>query len=231
MFKHKKHLFFDLDHTLWDYETSSDETLRELWHQYKLDEKGIDVDRFLQKFSEVNGRLWDRFHAGEIEKDVIRTVRFPAIFADLQVDDQQAAEAMQQDYIYSCPTKPYLIPGALEVLEALAGRYQLHIITNGFEEIQGTKMRSGGIEQFFEVVVTSGMAGSQKPEREIFAYALRKAKARPEESLMIGDNPHSDIEGAYRAGIDQVFYNPHNLECPITPTLEVKSLTEILRYF
>ncbi len=231
MFTHKKHLFFDLDHTLWDYETSSAETLRELWHQYRLADKGVTLDDFLQKFTEINGRLWDRYHAGEIDKNVIRTDRFPAIFADLQVADPHAAEAMQQDYIYTCPTKPYLIPGAFEVLEALSAKYKLHIITNGFEEIQGTKMRSGGIRHFFDVIVTSGKAGSQKPEPKIFAFALDKARAKPEEALMIGDNPHSDIAGAHRAGIDQIFYNPHHLDCPVTPTLEVKSLPEILRYF
>jgi len=230
MFKKKKHLFFDLDHTLWDYATSSDETLRYLWRQYELGLKGVELDDFLDKFSEINGQLWDRFHAGEIGKDVIRTDRFPTIFSELLVQENHMAISMQHDYINVCPTKPYLIKGALEVLETLYDKYKLHIITNGFEEVQDTKLSSGRIKRFFDKVITSSLAGSQKPESEIFEYALREAGANKAESLMIGDNPISDIEGAYHAGIDQVFYNPDNLSCNITPTMEIKSLIELLKY-
>ena len=230
MFKNKKHLFFDLDHTLWDYETSSDETLKELWTQYNLHAHDVPLNNFLEKFSEVNGQLWDRFHAGEIDKDVIRQDRFPTIYSELSINDNSSVSDIQNDYINVCPTKSYLIDGALELLESLDGRYELHIITNGFEEIQGTKLKSGGISHFFDKVITSGMAGSQKPEREIFDYSLAQAKAAATESLMIGDNPISDIHGAYLAGIDQVFYNPDGLDCPITPTLEIKSLKELLKY-
>lgn len=230
MFRNKKHLFFDLDHTLWDYETSSDETLKELWEQYRLSSHGVPLNSFLDKFSEVNGQLWDRFHAGEIDKDVIRKDRFPTIYAELSINDNVSASDIQNDYINVCPTKSYLIDGVFELLESLKPRYELHIITNGFEEIQSTKLKSGGIGHFFDQVITSGMAGSQKPETAIFDYALDKAKAKRGESLMIGDNPISDIEGAYRAGIDQVFYNPDDMDCPITPTLEIKSLRELSKY-
>ena len=231
MFQNKKHIFFDLDHTLWDYETSSDETLRELWIQYDLKEKGIPLNNFLSKFSEVNGQLWDRFHAGEIDKDVIRKDRFPTIFSQLSANNNMSVDNIQNDYIHVCPTKPYLIEGALELLESLAGRYELHIITNGFEEIQSVKLKSGRIGHFFDQVITSGMAGSQKPEPEIFDYSLAKANAIKDDSIMIGDNPISDIHGAYLSGIDQVFYNPDGLECPITPTLEISSMKDLIKYF
>ena len=137
---------------------------------------------------------------------------------------------MQHEYINVCPTKPYLIDGALELLESISGKYGLHIITNGFDEIQGVKLKSSGIEHFFEEVITSGRAGYQKPEKQIFDFAMKEANTNPEESLMIGDNPISDIEGAYLAGIDQVFFNPFNQDCPITPTLEIKSLRELLEH-
>jgi YjjG family noncanonical pyrimidine nucleotidase len=231
MFRNKKHIFFDLDHTLWDYETSSDETLRELWNQYELNNHGVPLNNFLNKFREVNGALWDRFHAGEIDKDVIRKDRFPTIFSELSANNFSSTADIQDDYIQVCPTKSYLIDGALELLESLTGRYELHIITNGFEEIQGTKLKSGRIGHFFDQIITSGMAGSQKPESEIFDYSLTKAKATKNESIMIGDNPISDIHGAYLAGIDQVFYNPDGLECPITPTLEITSMKDLIKYF
>ena len=231
MFQNKKHIFFDLDHTLWDYETSSEETLRELWNQYELNDQGIPLNNFLNKFSEVNGQLWDRFHAGEIDKDVIRKDRFPTIFAELSGNNNMSSDDIQNDYIHVCPTKPYLIEGALELLESLVGRYELHIITNGFEEIQSVKLTSGRISHFFDQIITSGMAGSQKPEPEIFDYSLAKANATKNESVMIGDNPISDIHGAYLSGIDQVFYNPDSLECPITPTLEIRSMKDLIKYF
>ena len=150
MFRNKRHLFFDLDHTLWDYETSSEETLKELWNQYDLNAHGVQLNNFLEKFSEVNGQLWDRFHAGEIDKDVIRKDRFPTIYSELSINDNSSASDIQNDYINVCPTKSYLIDGAMELLESLKGRYELHIITNGFEEIQGTKLKSGGIGHFFD---------------------------------------------------------------------------------
>lgn len=230
MFRNKTHLFFDLDHTLWDYEACSNETLEELWLAYNLNERGVPLMNFLQKFSEINEELWRQLHAGEINKDVIRNDRFPMILSELAIADNGIAIKMQQEYINVCPTKPYLIDGALELLESISGKYGLHIITNGFDEIQGVKLRSGGIEHFFEEVITSGRAGYQKPEKQIFDYAIEKANAQHENSLMIGDNPISDIEGAYLAGIDQVFFNPDNQQCPVKPTLEIKSLRELLEH-
>ncbi|MEN8250807.1 MAG: YjjG family noncanonical pyrimidine nucleotidase [Bacteroidota bacterium] len=230
MFHTKQHLFFDLDHTLWDYESCSAETLTELWTDYQLESKGVVLNNFLKKFEKVNANLWDQFHAGEIDKDVIRNDRFPTIFDELEIQDNGMANEMQHDYITVCPTKPHLIDGAKELLDYLEGRYKLHIITNGFDEIQGVKLNSGGLSHYFDVIVTSSMANSQKPNKQIFDYAVNKAGATIKESLMIGDNPESDIEGAYLAGIDQVFYNPNNFKCPITPTLEIRSLLELKKY-
>ena len=228
MFHSKSHLFFDLDHTLWDYERSSNETLQELWIEYKLDNRGVALNNFVDKFTEVNEELWRQLHAGEIGKDVIRNDRFPTILSALEIADNSMALEMQQEYIHVCPTKHYLIDGAIELLESVSGRYGLHIITNGFDEIQGVKLRSGGIDHFFDQVITSGIAGYQKPDKQIFDFAMNKTNAKAADSLMIGDNPLSDIEGAHLAGIDQVFYNPDDQHCPIKPTLEIKSLRELI---
>jgi putative hydrolase of the HAD superfamily len=231
MFRHKRHLFFDLDHTLWDYETSSTETLKEIWSAYRLADKDVPLENFLQQFSEVNDGLWKQLHAGEITKDVIRKERFPTILSRLSINNYQLATEIQDVYINTCPTKSYLIEGAMDLLEHISGRYKLHIITNGFGEIQGVKLRSGMIEHFFSEIITSELAGYQKPDKKIFDFALEKADAEAENSLMIGDNPLSDIEGAQLAGIEQVFFNPDNLECPVTPTLEIKSLKELMVCF
>lgn len=231
MFRHKKHIFFDLDHTLWDYEANSGETLAELYTKYKLGDWHVTFDAFLNKFTVINEDLWDQFHDGLISKDVIRKDRFPAVMNALKIDSKDLAENMQVEYINVCPTKPHLVDGAKEILDAMQGKYELHIITNGFDEIQGVKLSSGKIDHFFNHVISSGMVGFQKPNREIFDYALNLANATPSNSVMVGDNPLSDIEGAYLAGIDQIFYNPNKLECKIKPTLEVTSLRELLAHF
>ena len=210
MFKNKKHLFFDLDHTLWDYDTCSNETLKELYEEFELGNNGFDIDSFLRQFRIINEDLWDQFHLGKIGKEVIRTDRFPAILKALNLEDNKLALLIQTEYLNNCPRKPYLIDGAFEILTILEKRYSLHIITNGFDEVQDTKMNSGGIRHFFDEVITSGQVGYHKPDKRIFEYAFSKAKTTAEESLMIGDNPISDIEGAYNAGLDQVFFNPGN---------------------
>ncbi len=230
MFKNKKHLFFDLDHTLWDYETCSQETLTELWQLYELKSKGVKIKSFLLKFQEINDQLWDQYHKGKIGKDAIRNDRFPAIFQALELTDEKIALAMQANYLQICPTKPHLIEGAMEVLDSLSGKYSLHIITNGFDEIQGTKLASGGIQHYFDEIITSGKAGYQKPDKRIFEYALETTGATVVTSLMIGDNPFTDIEGANNAGIDQVFFNPNGQECTLKPTLEICSLKDILEF-
>jgi len=230
MFKNKKHLFFDLDHTLWDYEKCSNETLKELYQEFELSNRGFEINSFLQQFRIINEALWDQFHLGKIDKEVIRTDRFPAILKALNIEDNNLALLIQAEYLNNCPYKPYLIEGAFEILTTLAERYTLHIITNGFDEIQAIKMNSGGIHHFFKEIITSGQVGFHKPDKRIFEYAFSKVKTTAEESLMIGDNPISDIEGAYNAGLEQIFFNPGNQQCPIIPTLEVNSLKEILSH-
>jgi YjjG family noncanonical pyrimidine nucleotidase len=231
MFRQKRHLFFDLDHTLWDYETSSAETLKEIWESYRLADKDVTLERFLQQFTEVNEALWNQLHAGEISKDVIRKERFPAILSRLSISDRKLATEIQEVYINECPTKAYLIDGAMDLLEHVSGRYKLHILTNGFGEIQDIKLRSGKIEHFFSEIITSELAGYQKPDKKIFDFALTKANVNAVDAVMIGDNPLSDIKGAQLAGIDQIFFNPDGQQCPVIPTLEIKSLRDLIVYF
>lgn len=228
MFKHKQHLFFDLDHTLWDYEANSAETLNELWDAYRLQDRDVELPDFLATFTRINEAMWDDLHAGKISKDVIRQERFPRVLQELNVIENTIAIKMQGEYIDVCPTKPYLVDGVMDLLEAIHGKYEMHIITNGFHEIQAVKLKSGGIGHFFKHVITSGMVGYQKPDRQIFDYAMNLAQSAPSNSLMIGDNPISDIQGAYLAGIDQVFYNPNKLGCPVKPTLEISSMNDLI---
>lgn len=204
-------LFFDLDHTLWDYETNSAETLQELYHRHQLEEKGaLAFAHFLQSFVEVNTRLWDLYDRGLIHRDVIRFNRFDEVFQKSNVHDLELSLQFSTDYITESPKKAALLPFAKETLQYLHTRYSLFIITNGFDEIQSTKLASSGIRHFFKDVITSARAGHKKPAKEIFEFALRQHGFEAHETLMIGDNLATDILGARNASIDTVFFNPAN---------------------
>jgi YjjG family noncanonical pyrimidine nucleotidase len=223
-----KTLFFDLDHTLWDYETSSHETLKELFDEHNLHEHGIPVfDDFYRVFREVNAELWRLYDHGKIESVVIRKERFRMILERLDAFEELTSERLSEEYLYTCPRKGYLMPGAMETLEALSDRYSLTLITNGFEDIQRMKLEAGKITSFFEHVITSQKAGYKKPAREIFEFALGANGITSRHAIMIGDNLATDIAGARNASIDAVFYNPDNLSHEAEVKHEIRELHEL----
>jgi YjjG family noncanonical pyrimidine nucleotidase len=221
-------VFFDLDHTLWDYDTNSRETLCELFEHYNLAAHGVeDVERFIVQFNTVNLELWDRYDRGLIDSTVIRHERFKRILEPFNCAEETLCEALSADYLRICPTKGNVMPKAVETLEYLSGRYNLAIITNGFDEIQRVKLASGNLARFFNHVITSQNAGHRKPAREIFLHALALNKACCEEALMIGDNLLTDIGGARNASIDAVFYNPARLKHDAEVPYEIGALEEL----
>ena len=227
----KKHLIFDLDDTLWDYKANSKEALISLCDSYNLTAKGVNHDSFLHTFRRVNHDLWQRFDKGEIDRDVIRQQRFPSIFEALSLNPDGVAMQMQDDFMRICSAMPRLVKGAKEVLEYLSTKYSMHILSNGFDEIQFTKLEASGISHYFDNVITSGRAGYRKPQPEIFEFALNEIGASKEECIMIGDNPGSDIEGAYRFGMDQVYFNTHDKKCAIEPNYTIYRLEELMVLF
>lgn len=228
MENNKKHLIFDLDDTIWDYQQNSKEALNELYSTFKLEEQGIlDVD-FLNTFRSVNGKLWDDYDKGIISRDVIRKQRFPKVFEKLSLKINGEAMQMQESFMKVCSTKPGLVRGVKQVLEQFRGKYKFHILSNGFDEIQFIKLKSSGVDHFFDKVITSGRAGFRKPQPEIFEFALNEIGASKNECVMIGDNPVSDIEGAYNYGIDQIYFNTHKKSCAIAPTHTIINFDEIL---
>jgi len=224
----KKHLIFDLDDTIWDFKRNSKETLLGLYQDYKLADKGVDSSTFLQTFKEVNTKLWDQFDEGTITRDVIRKKRFHSVLDKLAINHNGEAMQMQDEFMQRCSTSPFLVEGALQVLKHFQSTYTFHILSNGFDEIQFVKLKSSGITHFFDKIITSGRAGFRKPQSEIFEFALNEIGASKEECIMIGDNPLADIEGAYRFGMDQVYYNTHKKECAITPTFTIQNFNELL---
>lgn len=226
--KNYKCVFFDLDHTLWDYETNSEEALKELYEKYGLCDHGCTpFDQFYKGFVKINNEIWDQHDRGLIGKDVIRNERFHRVFLHAGVDNRDLSLRFSAEYIAESPKKKNLVAHAKDVLDYLMPRYPLYIITNGFEEIQATKMASAGITGYFKGVVTSARAGYKKPEREIFEFALKENGFVCSESIMIGDNLLTDIAGARNASVDTVFYNPYKVTHDEAVTYEITSLKEL----
>ncbi len=220
-------IFFDLDHTLWDFDTNSRETLIELHMQYQLENLGINQKEFLVTFKKINTGLWNLYDTGQIKQEVIRLQRFHRIFQELGVDEYELSLKFSADYVSQSPKKGNLLPYAKEALDHLQPIYPMHIITNGFSEIQGIKMASGGISHYFESVVTSELAGHKKPSKEIFEYALNQNKLQPHEVVMIGDNLLTDMVGAKNASIDTIYFNPEKVKHDTELTHEIYSLAEL----
>lgn len=228
-----KHLFFDLDHTLWDFETNSRLTLGELYHSMQLKEKGIyDFDRFHKNYLEHNEKMWERYRKGFIKVDELRWKRFWLTLLDFKIGDEPFAKEMAVRFLDLLPTRTTLFPGTTDILDYLIHKkYCLHLITNGFEKTQHSKLQFSGIDKYFVEVITSEGSNSLKPHKEIFDYALQQAKADPHHSIMIGDDPEVDIKGAMNAGIDQVFVNHIDKKIDFTPTYEVSSLEQLKEIF
>ena len=227
--KKYKHLFFDLDHTLYDFEQSTYETLNELCEKYHLANKGIPQFKyFYNRYLEINLRFWGQYRKGKIEKEFLNVERFHVTFQEFGIDDRDFAEKFANEYLANAPLKNTLFPYAHEILVYLQDKYTLHLITNGFEEVQEKKINTTGLRKYFKTITTSEEAGVKKPDPAIFHYALSKAGTVVEESLMIGDNLEVDIIGAKNVGMDQMFFNvekiPHNGEI----TFEISGLKEIV---
>jgi putative hydrolase of the HAD superfamily len=226
-----KHLFFDLDHTLWDFDANARETLLELYDTYQLSELGIEsAEQFIDVYTEHNHRLWRDYHNGLISKEQLRSSRFRLTFEHFELPEHLIPRQFEDDYVSICPTKTNLFEGTHEVLSILKNDYKLHIITNGFLESQEMKMSRTNLKQYFEEVFISEVIGLYKPDIALFNHALVAVGAESHEVLMIGDSLEADILGAKNAGIDQVYFNPlsdpHNYEV----TYEINKLHELLAF-
>ncbi|WP_421945821.1 YjjG family noncanonical pyrimidine nucleotidase [Pedobacter sp.] len=230
--KNKKHIFFDLDHTIWDFDRNAEETLNELYNTYKLDELGLkSCTDFIAKYTENNHQLWADYHLGKITKDFLRAERFNKTFIELGIHPDVVPHQFEDDYVSISPTKTNLFEGAENVLSYLQQKYTLHIISNGFKETTLTKMNLSGLNPYFSNVIISEDVGVNKPNPIIFEYALDKAKAFKEESIMIGDSLEADIYGALNFGMEAIFFNPLKKEKPEDVKGEIVHLKELLQLF
>lgn len=228
MKKTYKHLFFDLDHTLWDFDKNSELTWLQLYKEYDLADMGIpDFNEFFRVYNIHNDRLWERFRNKFIKREELRWKRVWLTLLDFKLPDSKLAYELSAAYLEILPTQNLLMPYAKEILDHCKDRYHLHLITNGFEMTQRQKLQYSGIGEYFKEVVTSEKSNSMKPHAEIFAYALQCTGAETADSLMIGDAIDIDILGAINAGWDQVFYNPGKILHERKPTYEITHLQEL----
>jgi putative hydrolase of the HAD superfamily len=224
-----KHLFFDLDHTLWDFEANARSTLQELHLLLELESKGVtDFELFHKNYLAHNEKLWERYRNGFIKQDELRVKRMRLALLDFKIADDILAQEMSTRFLDLLPTRTILFPYTKEILDYLLNKnYVLHLITNGFEKTQHNKLQYSGLKHYFKEIITSEGSNSLKPNKEIFDYAFGKTGAAKAESIMIGDSIEVDILGAINAGIDQVFVNYSGIPTSITPTYTITSLKEL----
>lgn len=224
-----KDLFFDLDHTLWDFELNSKETMQELYSNHHIAELGItDFDAFFNIYTAHNHRLWDRYAKGFIKQEELRWKRIYLSLLDFKIANEQLSKDMSLEFLQILPTKKKLFPHTIEILNYLKEKdYRMHLITNGFESVQMQKIKNADIAHYFTEVVTSETSNSLKPNKEIFEFALKTANATLSESIMIGDNETADIQGGINIGMDTVFVNHLNVAPTLPATYTITHLKEL----
>ncbi|MGY5848173.1 YjjG family noncanonical pyrimidine nucleotidase [Salegentibacter sp. HM20] len=226
-FSNIQHIFFDLDHTLWDFDKNSAMAFEQMFEKHRLD---LDLELFLETYRPVNFDYWKRYQENRVTKNDLRYGRLKDTFDSLSYETSvETINSLASDYIEMLPLNNHLLEGAIEVLDELKANYSLHIITNGFEEVQHKKLKTAGISTYFESITTSEEAGVKKPNPGIFELAMRKALAKPESSLMVGDNFEADVMGAKNLGIQSVFFDYYSRD-EITEVPAVKKLNELLNY-
>ena len=228
-----RHLFFDLDHTLWDFNANAKLTLTVIYHDMHLEKAGIsDFEEFYKFYLVHNEKIWEKYRKGLIKAEELRWKRMWSTLMEFKIADEVLSRNMGARFLELLPSRNILFPDTMSTLQYLCDKgYKIHLITNGFEETQHNKLKNSGIHHFFVEIITSEGSNSIKPKKEIFDYALKKANALAHQSIMIGDSIEVDVLGALNAGIDQVYMNHTGVECTITPTYTVRSIKELNNIF
>ncbi len=225
--QHIKHIFFDLDHTLWDFETNSEIAFKTIFNRHDI---GVDIDNFFNYYKDINQQYWKLYREEKVSKDQLRYGRLKDTFVKINTSvSDTLIDKLAIDYIEVLPLNNYLFDGAFEILDYLFPKYQLHIITNGFNEAQYNKIENSGLNKYFDKIITSEDVGVKKPNPLIFTKALEMVKTNSSESIMIGDNWEADIMGAKNMGFDVIFCNFNKQ--PVSGSIKsVSNLLEIKHY-
>ena len=210
--KHITDIFFDLDHTLWDFDKNSEITYKIIFEELKID---VSLVKFLGAYTNINKNLWKLFREEKIDKETLRYKRLKDTFTEISVVvPDELLFIIADQYVYHLSKQTHLLDGTIKLLEYLKPKYTLHIITNGFAEVQEGKLNNTNLAAYFDVIVNSEMAGVKKPNPIIFETALGLANVSKATSLMIGDSLEADVFGALNFGIDAICYNYHNENLP-----------------
>ena len=227
MYQNKQHIFFDLDHTLWDFDKNSALTFQKLFERHDIP---LSLKVFLEVYEPINLNYWKLYREEKIEKEVLRFSRLDDTFKALNLSiSSHLIHILSDEYITYLSTFNNLFEGTLEILEYLKPKYKLHIITNGFKEVQQGKLKKSGIAPYFKTVTNSEIVGVKKPNRKIFHHALALANSDIDASLMIGDNLEADILGAKNMGMDALCFNYHKAKIP-EGIIAIKKLSELKQY-
>jgi putative hydrolase of the HAD superfamily len=210
--EHITDIFFDLDHTLWDFDKNSEITYKIIFDELKIE---VSLVKFLGAYTNINKNLWKLFREEKIDKETLRYKRLKDTFAEISVViSDELLFIIADQYVYHLSKQIHLLDGTIKLLEYLKPKYTLHIITNGFAEVQEGKLNNTNLASYFDVIVNSEMAGVKKPNPIIFETALGLANVSKATSLMIGDSLEADVFGALDFGIDAICYNYHNENLP-----------------
>ncbi len=208
--KNIQHIFFDLDHTLWDFERNSAATFISIFEEMKIE---LPLDIFFNYYIPINHHYWKLYRENQISEIELRYSRLEKTFTKMQIPfSKKRIQKISELYIQRLSKHTFLFDDVLSVLKYLYSKYKLHIITNGFENVQQNKLENSGIAHFFQTVITAEKTGVKKPHPDIFLSALKASHAKPENSLMIGDSLEADIRGALKLGIRAIHFNSHNEE-------------------
>ena len=219
-----KALFFDLDHTLWDFEKNSALAFKDLFQNFQI---SLPLDAFLEVYVPSNTTYWKLYREGKIDKETLRFERLKTVFDTLNYATTDALIYDISDaYIQVLPEYNSLFEGTIEILVSLKERYALHMITNGFRDVQYFKMRNAGLLPYFETITDSSSVGVKKPDAKIFKHALTVAKVLPQEAVMIGDSFDADIQGALATGMHAIHFMPTVKKNP-SHYKEIEKLSEL----
>ena len=226
-----KHIFFDLDHTLWDFDKNSHQALVDIYAELKLGEQISSFDRFIKKYREINQRYWNLYRQNKVTKEQVRDGRFKDTLTFFKFNNaNELGDEMSRLYIKTSPFKTNLFPHTHDILSKLKAKYKLHIITNGFVEVQHIKLDNSNLSQYFDVVVCSEETGHKKPHKDVFNLAMKLAKTTAIESVMIGDSYEADVIGGLKAGMKAIWFNPDNQQSK-KELIQIQCLSELSTVF
>ena len=227
-----QHIFFDLDNTLWDFDKSSILAFEKIYEIFQLINYNIpSAAHFHHTYFEHNNRLWELYRQGKIDKEFLKDERFRLPLKDYGIINDNLAHDLGESYTDFAARMVALVPNTIEILSYLKEKnYNIHLITNGFLEVQSIKMQASGLDKYIDKTFVSEVVGYKKPDHRIFYHAMENVGANIENCVMIGDDLSVDILPAKEIGIHHIYFNrkqiPHNetLECEIRDLIEIKNL-------